>query len=89
MDLYANASTNEKGYESDEEHRPMRLVPELYIVPKESIEAERKNPGSQERVPNQNVPLVWAQSLYILGSLIKDGLLSPADIDPLGTRISI
>nr|KAJ3420465.1 hypothetical protein HK105_005642 [Polyrhizophydium stewartii] len=65
----------------------MRLVPELYIVPFELIDAERARPGSQERVPNQNVPLVWAQSLYILGNLIYDGLLSVADIDPLNRRL--
>jgi phosphorylase kinase alpha/beta subunit len=81
-------------YQSDsEEYEPqeptrIRLVPELYIVPRESIEAEREQPGSQDRVPNQNVPLVWAQSLYILGNLIKDELLSPADIDPLGRRLN-
>lgn len=28
--------------------------------------------------------MLWAQSLYILGSLIQDGLLDPNEIDPLG-----
>ena len=60
------------------------LLPELYIVPKESIDEEKANPQSQLRVPNENIPLVWAQSLFILGSLIQDGLLSIDDIDPLG-----
>lgn len=85
VDLYST-NTNENGYESEEEPTPMRLVPELYIVPRELIDAERKNHGSQERVPNQNVPLVWAQSLYIMGNLIHDELLSVADVDPLGRR---
>ncbi len=62
------------------------LLPELYYVPLESIEAERQNPGSQKRLPNDNVPLVWAQSLYLLGRMIQDGLLRPGDIDPLGRR---
>ncbi|KAI8585927.1 glycosyl hydrolases family 15-domain-containing protein [Geranomyces variabilis] len=66
----------------------MRLVPELFIVPRASVEAERKNPGSQQRVPNENVPLVWAQSLYILGNLIYDDLLSPSELDPLGRRLA-
>lgn len=66
------------------EQNGQKLLPELYIVPLDKIEAERENPGSQERVPNENVPLVWAQSLYMLGSLIQDGLLDVADIDPLG-----
>jgi hypothetical protein len=79
--------TEMQGEEEQSELR-IRLVPELYIVPKESIDAERENPSSQERVPNQNVPLVWAQSLYILGNLIYDGLLSPADLDPLGRRLT-
>ena len=62
------------------------LLPELYIVPKELIEAEKQNPGSQKRVPNENIPLVWAQSLYMLSDMILDGLLRPSDIDPLRRR---
>jgi phosphorylase kinase alpha/beta subunit len=65
-----------------------RLVPELFIVPADKITAEKENPGSQERIPNENVPLVWAQSLFILGNLINDDLLSTADIDPLALRNS-
>ncbi|KAI8907934.1 glycosyl hydrolases family 15-domain-containing protein [Gorgonomyces haynaldii] len=64
-----------------------KLIPELYIVPREAIEREKQHPGSQERVPNENIPLVWAQSLYILGNLINDNHLSPADLDPLGRRL--
>ena len=60
------------------------LLPELYYVPAEAIAAERQNPGSQIRLPNENVPLIWAQSLYLLGQLLEDGLLTPGDIDPLG-----
>lgn len=63
-----------------------RLLPELYCVPEEAIAAERQNPGSQDRVPNRNVPLVWAQSLYLLGRMMRDGVLSPSEIDPLGRR---
>jgi phosphorylase kinase alpha/beta subunit len=91
--ILINADTIEKYQINSDENEghdrySIRLVPELYIVPKESIDAEREQPGSQDRVPNQNVPLVWAQSLYILGNLIRDGLLSPADIDPLGRRLN-
>jgi Glycosyl hydrolases family 15 len=68
--------------------RNFRLVPELYIVPLESIDAEKAAPGSQERVPNANIPLVWAQSLHILGNLVYDDYLSVADIDPIGRRHS-
>lgn len=62
------------------------LLPELYYVPEHAIDAEKQKPGSQDRVPNDNVPLVWAQSLYFLGRMIRDGLLRPGDIDPLGRR---
>ncbi len=62
------------------------LLPELYRVPQDLIDAERDDPHSQVREPNENVPLVWAQSLYILGALIQDGLLDVADVDPLGRR---
>ncbi|MCP5298122.1 MAG: glycoside hydrolase family 15 protein [Chromatiaceae bacterium] len=65
------------------------LLPELYRVPVDRIDAERDDPHSQAREPNENVPLVWAQSLYILGALIQDGLLDVADIDPLGRRLRI
>lgn len=63
-----------------------KLLPELYILPRELIDAEKENPGSQPRIPNENIPLVWAQSLFILSDLIQDGLLRPHDIDPLCRR---
>lgn len=66
-----------------------RLLPELYIVPKESIEAEKENPNSQTRVANENLPLVWAQSLYMLSEMILEGVLETEDIDPLNRRKSI
>jgi hypothetical protein len=46
--------------------------------------AEKAKPGSQKRAPNENVPLVWAQSLWWLGQMLDDGLLDRNDIDPLG-----
>ncbi|MEQ1740729.1 MAG: glycoside hydrolase family 15 protein, partial [Methyloglobulus sp.] len=66
------------------ERNGQKLLPELYTVPKEMIVAEKANPKSQQRIPNENIPLVWAQSLFILGRLIQDDLLSLDDIDPLG-----
>ena len=64
----------------------MLLVPELFIVPQDLVNAEKQQPHSQPRVPNENVPLVWAQSLYILGNLLYEDMLSPAELDPLGRR---
>ncbi|MGZ8136648.1 MAG: glycoside hydrolase family 15 protein [Methylococcaceae bacterium] len=66
------------------EQNGQQLLPELYIVPQALIAEEKANPKSQQRAPNENVPLVWAQSLFMLGSLIQDGLLALDDIDPLG-----
>lgn len=65
------------------------LLPELYRVPHESIEAERENPGSKQRIPNENLPLTWAQSLFMLADMIQDGILRPSDIDPLRRRARI
>ncbi|NOT83728.1 MAG: glycosyl hydrolase family 15 [Methylococcaceae bacterium] len=71
------------------EERGLYLLPELYGVPADFISAEQANPHSQVRVPNENIPLVWAQSLFILGSLIQDGLLNIDDIDPLGRHKAV
>jgi phosphorylase kinase alpha/beta subunit len=68
------------------EQEGSKLLPELYYVPKELIEAEKQKPGSQKKEPNENVPLVWAQSLYMLCSMLEDEVLQPSDIDPLKRR---
>ncbi|MEG4406644.1 glycoside hydrolase family 15 protein [Microcoleus sp. MON2_D5] len=65
------------------------LLPELYYVPAENIEAEKLNPSSQQRLPNENIPLVWAQSLYFLGQLLNEELIAVGDIDPLGRHLSV
>ena len=66
------------------EQHGLALLPELYIVPRDAIAAEKQHPKSQVRQPNENIPLVWAQSLFILGNLLQEGLISNDDIDPLG-----
>ncbi len=63
------------------------LLPELYFVPEDRIEAERQSPGSQPREANDNLPLVWAQSLWMLGELLAEGLLELGDIDPIGRHL--
>ncbi|MBN2897028.1 MAG: glycoside hydrolase family 15 protein [Campylobacterales bacterium] len=65
------------------EQEGLMLLPELYFVPHEALDAERERPGSQTRLPNENLPLVWAQSLFILSEMMLDGILHPSDIDPL------
>jgi phosphorylase kinase alpha/beta subunit len=66
-----------------------QLLPELYYVPKSKVAAERSHPHSQTRLPNENLPLVWAQSLYFLGELLFDKFLAPGDLDPLGRHLRI
>lgn len=63
-----------------------RLIPELYYVAREHIELEKQKPRSQPRLPNENVPLVWAQSLFYVGLLLDEGLVSRDDVDPLRMR---
>lgn len=60
-----------------------KLLPELFYVAQENIAKEKAVPHSQPRLPNENVPLVWAQSLYICGTLLREGLIQKTDIDPL------
>ena len=67
----------------------LQLLPELYYVPQENVEAEKKAPSSQKRLPNENVPLVWAQGLYLLGQMLSEKLLSVGDIDPLGQHLRL
>ena len=56
-------------------------------MPKEAVEAERLNPGSQQRHANDNVPLIWTQSLVWLGEMLLDDLILPEDMDPCGRRL--
>lgn len=66
-----------------------QLLPELYSVPKALVDAEKASPGTQLRTPNENIPLVWAQSLYMLSDMMRDGVLKADDIDPLKRRHAI
>ncbi|MBW4582959.1 MAG: glycoside hydrolase family 15 protein [Tildeniella nuda ZEHNDER 1965/U140] len=67
----------------------LHLLPELYYVSADCVEAEQAEPQSQDRLPNENVPLVWAQSLYLLGQLLSEKLLAVGDIDPLGRHLHV
>ncbi|KAI6214945.1 Phosphorylase b kinase regulatory subunit [Aphelenchoides besseyi] len=72
----------------DTNNKSIRLLPELYKVPYENVELERQNHGTQTRVPAGTTPFIWAQSLYVIGCLVHDGFLLPAEIDPLSRRFS-
>lgn len=69
----------------DEEQ--IKLVPELYAVPAYKVEEEYRNPKSQDRVPLGKIPHLWAQSLYIVGKLLKDNLIAAGELDPLNKRL--
>ncbi|BFZ14817.1 hypothetical protein BsWGS_17856 [Bradybaena similaris] len=62
------------------------IVPELYTVPKELVDLEYENPGSQTRIADGKIPHMWGQSMYILGRLMIEGFLSPGELDPLNRR---
>ncbi|CAI5445547.1 unnamed protein product [Caenorhabditis angaria] len=66
-----------------------RLIPELYVVSRENVAAEKLHPGSQIRIPGGATPFLWAQSLYVICCLLYEGFLSPAELDPLSRRLSI
>ncbi|MDD7984385.1 glycoside hydrolase family 15 protein [Lentisphaera marina] len=59
------------------------LLPELYFVPFDAVEAEKAEPHSQDRKANNNLPLIWAQSLFLLGRMIEAQVLDLSDLDPL------
>ena len=65
----------------------MQLMPEAYTVPIGAVEAEYTAPQSQKREVVGQIPHIWAQSLYLLGRMMIDGLLLPGEVDPLGRRM--
>ncbi|KAF9206350.1 hypothetical protein BGZ49_002595 [Haplosporangium sp. Z 27] len=81
---FATPASNSEG--KLPEHIP--LIPELYYVPYHLVEAEKRDNHSQARIANDNLPLVWANSLHTLGNLIYENLLSIAEVDPLGRRFN-
>ena len=58
-----------------------KLIPELFYLEDDKIAAEKSDPGSQDRVPNENVPLVWAQSLYYTAVLLDENFIKATDLD--------
>ncbi|XP_004940657.4 phosphorylase b kinase regulatory subunit alpha, skeletal muscle isoform isoform X3 [Gallus gallus] len=66
----------------------VRLVPELYSVPPDKVDEEYNNPHTVDRIPMGKLPLMWGQSLYILGCLMAEGFLAPGEIDPLNRRFA-
>jgi len=65
------------------------MLPEVYWVEGHNIDNEKRKPQSQHRRPNDNVPLIWAQSLFLIGEMIHDGIMDLDDIDPLQRRLKL
>ncbi|MGR6874312.1 glycoside hydrolase family 15 protein [Pseudomonas sp. HK3] len=90
--LYLNSLFNQNLILADEYYKKLEslaveqngqmLLPELYYVPLENVEAEKQTPHSQKRTANNNLPLVWAQSLFYLARLLHEKLISPEQLDP-------
>ena len=66
----------------------IHYVPELYSVTLENLFAEQQDPGSQDRYPAGRIPLMWAQSLYVIGGLLQQRHIAPGELDPLNRRLS-
>ncbi|SMF05903.1 phosphorylase kinase alpha/beta subunit [Alteromonadaceae bacterium Bs31] len=64
----------------------LKLIPELYYVPEENITEEKRNPNTQNRIANDNLPLVWAQSLFYTALLIDEGYIESDALDPRKLR---
>lgn len=63
-----------------------KLIPELYYLEEDKIAAEKLDPNSQDRVPNENIPLVWAQSLFYTGLLVDEQFIETTDLDGVNLR---
>ena len=50
---------------------------------------EQASPGSQPLEIAGRVPFMWAQSLYIVGRLLKENLVALGEIDPMNRRLGI
>ena len=53
------------------------------------VELEQASPGSQPLEIAGRVPFMWAQSLYIVGRLLKENLVALGEIDPMNRRLGI
>jgi len=66
----------------------LEMLPEFYKVEERDVMEEYLSPGKSQRVAGGRCPFMWAQSLYIVGKLLQEGLLAPGELDPLNRRLS-
>ena len=82
-------------------HAGILCLPELYLVPEERMVQvenyclffkhdlqEQHSPGSADRIPGGRIPFMWAQCLLTIARLLHEGLLAPAELDPMNRRLS-
>jgi phosphorylase kinase alpha/beta subunit len=65
----------------------LKLLPELYLVPRAGLARELAAPGSAEREAAGRLPFMWAQCLLTVARLLHEGLLAPAELDPMNRRL--
>lgn len=66
-------------------HRGDPVIPKYFFVPKDFVEDEKMEPGSQLRQPSEEGAsenlFLWGQSLYIIASLLAEGLVHVNELD--------
>lgn len=61
------------------------MIPKYFYVPRESVDYEKIEPGSQLRSPSEEGAdgnlFLWGQSLYVIASLLAEGLVHVNELD--------
>ena len=65
-----------------------KFLPELYQLEEKHVATEYGKPGSSPKVAAGRRPFMWAQALFIITKLLNEGLLLPAELDPLNRRLN-
>lgn len=67
------------------DHKGDPVIPKYFYVPRESVDDEKMEPGSQLRQSSNegvaNNLFLWGQSLYIIASLLAEGLVNVNELD--------
>ena len=69
------------------DHNGDPVIPKYYYVPQHVVDYEKVEPGSQLRQPSSEGSsgdlFLWGQSLYVIASLLAEGLVHVNEIDPI------
>uniref|UniRef100_A0A0P5Q2D6 Phosphorylase b kinase regulatory subunit n=1 Tax=Daphnia magna TaxID=35525 RepID=A0A0P5Q2D6_9CRUS len=67
------------------DHRGDPVIPKYFYVPRESVDYEKLEPGTQIRQASEEGAsdnlFLWGQSLYIIASLLAEGLVHVNELD--------